>query len=251
MLRHQVRHQVGFQPVQTHIRQGWRDDSALRRSFIGWRQAALVDHSGFQPLAQDRPVHGNMTHQPFMVDVIKATFDIRLQHPRGRGLLGCTDEYLRHGICRRTMPPKAVAVWIARGFCNRLHTEEVQCLHGPVKHGRNAQWAFFPVRLGDVDPPQWHGPVSPQLLQSTNRRPFQGRRIPKLAVDPCRLLALVFSDSPNRQCSGRKRVVQRPLQGFHPAPILVQRSLRYALLRRSHELLDPMPIDGMPVLRFV
>ena len=95
-----MRFQVGFQPVQTHIRQGWRDDSALRRSFIGRRQAALVDHSGFQPLAQDRLVHGNVTHQPFVIDVIETTLNIRLQHPSSRDPLGSADEYLSHGVCR-------------------------------------------------------------------------------------------------------------------------------------------------------
>jgi hypothetical protein len=80
-----------------------------------------------------------MGHQPIMVDVVKAAFDIRFQSPLGRNLAGHANEYLAHGVRRGAISPKAVAVRIARGLGHRLKAKQVECLHGPVEHGGDVQ----------------------------------------------------------------------------------------------------------------
>jgi hypothetical protein len=53
-----------------------------------------------------------------------------------------------------------------------METKQVESLHGPVEHGRNAQGALLSIRLGDELAPQGARAVSPLLLQSADRRPF-------------------------------------------------------------------------------
>lgn len=116
----------------------WRDDAPLRGARHGACQLALVDHSSLQPLVEDCLVHAGMAHQPFVVDVIEAAFNVRLQHPLGRSFAGQEDEQLAHGIGRRAVDPKAVAVRVALRLDDRFQAQQVECLHRSIPHRRNA-----------------------------------------------------------------------------------------------------------------
>ena len=139
--------------TQSYLLRPWREDAALRRTRFGACQLALVDHSCLQPLVQSRPVHVDVARQPFVIDVIETAFDIRLKYPWGRGLLGQADEQLAHGIGRRAIAPKAVAVRVALRLNDRFQRKQVESLHRAVRHRRNAQRALLAIRFGDVDPP--------------------------------------------------------------------------------------------------
>ena len=66
---------------------------------------------------------------------------------------------------------ESVRIGISVGFRYRLQGELVKGLHGPVRHGRNAQRSHFPSFLWDVEPLEWLRGVSPPG-EFTNRVEF-------------------------------------------------------------------------------
>ena len=209
-LRTEVRVQARFQSVQCHVRQGWRDDSALRRTCFGCRQLAFVDHSCLQPLVNDAPVHADVLQQPLVVDMVKTAFDVRLQHPWGRGLLGEAAEQLAHGIGRRAISPKAVAVRVALRLHDGLQTQQVESLHRPVLHRWNAQRALRHLPWGCR--PAVTARAGTPSAASTCRQPSicrpaystaRGRRLPSACLGS---QSLVAPPVPWRRTSGSATV---------------------------------------------
>jgi hypothetical protein len=69
---------------------------------------------------------------------------------------------------------------------------------------------------------------------------------PSLAIHARCSLAIVFRHSFHGQYLGRARVDQEPMQGFHPAPVLITSCLGDTNLQSPHPTVYDGPIDLIP-----
>src|SRR2546421_9410247 len=118
-----------------------------------------------------------------MADPIKASFDIAFENPFGTVVFAQDLMTVIQGI--GTAPPtaKTVGVGIGSGFLNRIETEQVQRLHGPIGQGRNSQGTKFGgvAAFRNVHAPQrlWLIAVAAEFAESGC---FQRRSVPDVAV---------------------------------------------------------------------
>ena len=82
----------------------------------------------------------------------KHPFDVSLQHPFRRVLSPKRIAHLFDCVCRRAPTAETVGVSIAGRLGCRIERQQVQRLHGPVAHGRDAQGASVTICFRDVDP---------------------------------------------------------------------------------------------------
>src|ERR1022692_422637 len=123
----------------------------------------------------------------------------------------------------------------------------MQGLLSTVNHGGDSQRAHLRIAtaLGDVHPAQWLRSKT-AATQPLNGLPLGFRGGPNLAIHTRCSLAIVFRHSLHGQCLGRKRVDQIPLQGFHPAPVLITSCLGDTSLQSPHPTVYDGPIDLVP-----
>src|SRR5262249_52929984 len=70
-----------FHPIQWHVWQQWGDDSSLRCACVCGREEADFDDSCFQPVAHRGGEYGQLGQQWSVVNVVKASADVRIEHP--------------------------------------------------------------------------------------------------------------------------------------------------------------------------
>jgi hypothetical protein len=102
--------------------------------------------------------------------------------------------------------------------------------------------------LGDVHPAQRLRSKT-AAAQPLNGLPLGSRGGPDLAIHARCSLAVVFRHSLRGQCLGRKRVDQKPLQGFHPAPVPFTSCLGDTSLQSPRAAMNDRPADLVPVVR--
>ena len=67
-----------MQTVKCHIRKRRRDNTALRSTFLGGEKLFIENKTAFQPLTEHHFIHRDIVQQPFVVDVVEASFDVAL-----------------------------------------------------------------------------------------------------------------------------------------------------------------------------
>ena len=97
----------------------------------------MVHKTGFEPLAEDDFVHGDVSEEPVMRDFIEARLDIALQDPFGRLAFTQRDKALLDRIRGGPLLPKAIGVGVPGGLRNGLKRLQVQSLHGQVHFARH------------------------------------------------------------------------------------------------------------------
>ena len=107
--------QKSFQAVQSHVHQGGRNCSALRRSLLSGEETLCVYKSAFQPLLQNLYIHRNIFQQPVMTDVVKTSLDISFQNPFGGFLFVQIGEALLDCIVRASANSEPVGIPITIG----------------------------------------------------------------------------------------------------------------------------------------
>src|SRR3954454_11080899 len=69
-------------PEQGRSQHCWgRDDPALGGPFRGGEPGVLLQETRLQPFREHLPVHGDVGQEPFMADLIKASFDVPFEDP--------------------------------------------------------------------------------------------------------------------------------------------------------------------------
>ncbi len=203
-----------FQSVQHHVRQRRRDDTALRRSRLRGEQGSIFQIPGFQPVAQNRFIHGNLIEHPFVADIIEAAPNIALQHPLRRIFPAQVMVTLRNGIGRTSARSETIGVGIGGRFRDGFQCQQVKGLHGAVFHRGNPQRSQFPIGFRDMDTAQRLRLITAPP-QRSNRFEFRRRSSPYLPVHSWRAFAFIFRHSSHGQGPAAKRVGQQPLQSFH------------------------------------
>ena len=127
-----------------------RNDSALRRSLLGRVQALLLQVTRLQPFVEDGFVRGDVSQQPFMTDPVETGTNIPFEDPACRSLTCQRAEAGFDGIRTGACFAKSVGVRVCRRFCNRIQSQQVECLHSSVFHRRNPQRTFLTVALWDI-----------------------------------------------------------------------------------------------------
>src|SRR3954465_8631890 len=111
---------------------------------------AEFDHSRFEPSADRGGEDRQFLQEPFLVDVVKASTDVRVKYPFAAPLMGHSRMDGSDGVHRAASRPETVGVRLeARlpfGFQGRFDDR----LHHPVLHRRYAQGPWLPVFLGYV-----------------------------------------------------------------------------------------------------
>ena len=83
----------------------------------------LLQETRFQPFPQHLPVHGDVHQEPFMADLIKASFDVTLENPLWTVLMAQQEMSLCHRIRTAALSPKAIGVAVGLGFRDGIETE--------------------------------------------------------------------------------------------------------------------------------
>jgi hypothetical protein len=98
----------------------------------------------------------------------------------GESFLDVSGDFL-DGLVRVSLRPESVGVVLEVGF----QDDQAGGLHDPVPDGGDAQGAFGPVSLGDVDPADRRGAVGPglQLVSNVREEGFGSLRLDVLEVD--------------------------------------------------------------------
>jgi hypothetical protein len=138
-------------------------DAALWRTSCGRVEGPFFHVTGRQPFPQDLLIHRDIGFQPRMADPVKARLNVPFENPLGRMPSRQDDKALSNGIGNRTLGPKAVSISVRLRFRHRLKCQQVQCLHGPIAHARNAERPLFAVLLGDIEATQRQGTITPSL----------------------------------------------------------------------------------------
>jgi len=81
---------------------------ALGRACLGWKEDSLFHESGFEPLAQELLVSGNMAEHPLVFDVVKTSANAAFQNPPRSPSTGEHQIALSNGVRRASARPKAV-----------------------------------------------------------------------------------------------------------------------------------------------
>ena len=78
----------------------------------------FLQETCFQPLPEQRLVHGDVRQEPIMADAIKASFDVPFKNPLWTVPVTQQDMDLFQGIGTAAFPPKAIGM--AVGLQSRL-----------------------------------------------------------------------------------------------------------------------------------
>ena len=186
-----------------------------------------------------------MSQEPIVADPIKAGLDVAFEHPDGGRLHAQRFVALLERVRRRPPSTEAVGVYVPRGFRDRIEGEQVEGLHRPVIHCRDAERSQLAVALLDVDASKRQGTIPP-LFQRGCGLHLTPRRVPQNAVHTRGSFAGVFGHPPHSERLAAERVGQEALQGFHLAPPPSLRRLHDTRLEPPHDLVDRTPIDVVP-----
>ena len=103
-----------------------RQDSALRSARLRWEHLVFPDEAGFQPLLENRLVHGDVGEKPVVADVVETGGNVSVKNPLSPvGAIGQYFEALSDCITARSFRPKAVGVRVRLGFRDREQGQQV------------------------------------------------------------------------------------------------------------------------------
>ena len=105
-----------LQTIESHVGQDRRDNSTLRRSFIGIEERGLLDISGFKPLTENSLLHRDMPYQPVVVDVVETALDVPFENPPRSVLAAQENKTMFYCVGRISASAKAVGGVVRRGF---------------------------------------------------------------------------------------------------------------------------------------
>ena len=80
---------------------------------------------------------GMCVKQPFMADSIKASLDVPFQNPLWTVPVAQDNVRLFQSIGAAAFQSKAIGMAVGLRFRDGIKTEQVQCLHGSIRHGGN------------------------------------------------------------------------------------------------------------------
>ena len=163
-----------------------------------------------------------------MADAIKASFDVPFENPFRIMPMAQQEMSLCQGISTAAFPPKAIGMAVGLRFRNRIESQQVECLHGPVGHRGNPETALFAVTLGNVHPAERLRLITvPSQSGESSRLGF--RCVPEDSVHTGSLRTRIIDHSQNGQSPATKRVREQINQSldFIPSAFLQRRS-RYA-----------------------
>ncbi len=224
----------------------WREDPALRCPALCREEGIALEVPGLQPLSQHAFVHGDVGEQPLVTDVVETPFDVSLQHPFRRMLSTQCIAHLFDCICRRAPTAETVGVSVAGRLGCRIERQQVQRLHGPVAHGRDAQGASVTICFRDVDPSHRLRLVA-LVVQGADRLPLIVRSTPCLPVDPRGLATLVLGDPFDRQRFRTDGAGEESLQAIDVAPLACLCCFRDSCLQPPDHLMRVLPRYVVPV----
>ena len=107
-------------------------------------------YPAFNHLLEDDFIHGDVGHQPFMADFVKAGFNVAFQYPFCASAFGQYDTTLFHGICTASFLAESIRVGVRLGFRNGVQCQQVQRLHGSISHCGDTERSHFPIRFRDI-----------------------------------------------------------------------------------------------------
>src|SRR5260370_14981527 len=140
---------------------------------------------------------------------------------------------------------EVVGVRISRGFCKRVQSQQVECLHRPAPDARNAQRTLFAVSLGDIDTSERLRMI-PSLPERGYGRCFLLGSVPNHLVYSWGSTTFVFRHSSHGKSLAAVRVGQQTLQGFDLAPSAFLRCLHNTRLEPTHVAVNGLPVNVMP-----
>ncbi len=233
-----------------------RDPAALGGSLLSRREHSILDHSGFEPFA-DQPEAGEarqQREQVVVVDVVECRFKIEIEAPQPRGALaGCGLEHRLDRVVAAPARPEAIRPGFEACLPLGLQCVAHPVLLGAIGDGRYPQRPEFLVALRDVHPLDRQGlPRCGRPLEAVG----QLRAVPggqrDLPVYPCRRAASVLlGDAPHAD----QRVGARPQHQLLKAGYLL--TVASLLCREDpspktcHVPLGFAPVDGIPAKRGV
>ena len=111
-------------PQQGSLQHCWgRDGPALRCPFRGGEPGLLLQETCFQPLPEQRLVHGDVRQEPVMADSIKASFDVPFENPLWTVPMTQQDMDLFQGIGTAAFPSKAIGMAVGLRFRDGIETQ--------------------------------------------------------------------------------------------------------------------------------
>ena len=115
-------------------------------------QLPLFNVPAFEKLFEDTLIHGNVFKNPIVADIVEASFYVSFQHPLRGGGYGETIKAVLDGILHTSLRTKPIGVRVCCRFGDWFQRQTVQCLHGSVRHCRDAERPKFSVFLWNIHP---------------------------------------------------------------------------------------------------
>ncbi|MNZ60747.1 hypothetical protein D3C78_788220 [compost metagenome] len=112
--------QLGFQAVQSDVRQTGGDDPTLWRPGFRGCELSPVNHPGPQPFPEHHLVHGDVFDEPVVVDVVEEPFDVPFHHPGRSDRRGQQMEEFHHCVSGCPIWPEAITPRVAGAFDDRF-----------------------------------------------------------------------------------------------------------------------------------
>ena len=208
----------------------------------------LLQETRFQPSPQHLPVHGDVRQEPFMADLIKASFDVPFENPLWTVPMTQQDMGLSQGIGTATFPPKAIGMAVGLRFRDGIEAEQVEGLHGSIGHRGNPEAAPFAVALGDVHPAERLRSITVPTQGAESGR-LGLRCVPEDSVHTGSLRTRITDDSQDGQSPATERVREQIDQSLDFIPSALRDGLHDTRLEPTDRTPDLLPFDGMPVGR--
>ncbi|MBV8313869.1 MAG: recombinase family protein [Planctomycetaceae bacterium] len=182
-------------PQQGRSQHCWgRADPALGGPFRGGEPGVLLQETRFQPSPEHLPVHGDVYHEPFLADPIKASLDVPFEDPLWTVPMAQHAMGLCQGIGAAAFPPKALGMVVGVRFRDGIEAQQVECLPGPVGHRGDPEAARLAVAFGDVHPAERLRPVAVPTQGAESGR-LGSRCVPEGPVDTGGLRTRITDDS--------------------------------------------------------
>jgi hypothetical protein len=160
------------------------------------------------------------------------------------------DVTLLKGVGTATFESKAVGVAIGQCFRDRIQTEQVQCLHGPIPHRGDPEWTALAVAFGNVHPAERLRLITVPSQRAESLR-FRLRCVPDLSVHTRSFRTRITDNAQDGQSPASKRVGEQVNQGLDFIPPALPDSLHDTRLEPTNRAIDFRPVDDAPVDRAV
>jgi hypothetical protein len=107
--------------------------------------------SRLQPLLEDHWVHRDVSHDPFMAELVKGGTDVAFQDPLRGPLLSQGNEALFDGIRGGTVRAEPIRIGVCHRFRYGVEREQIEGLECSIEHGGHipSTLPLYPNRLWD------------------------------------------------------------------------------------------------------